>query len=127
MGEAPAPHEPEIPIGETEVEQDHVFFPWLNPQNRGRQHERHRARATGARLQPGSGSKPGRKEDLRHADYLEQTKWTKRDSYRLSAKEFIATKAHAEAEGRSPQWTITFAGANRDGSDLTLIVRQEED
>lgn len=111
-GEAPASHE---------------LFPWLDPKVQGRQHERRRARQTSARLQPGSGNQPGRREDMRHADHLEQTKRTERGSYRLSAKEFITTKVRAEAEGRSPQWTITFAGANRDGSDLTLIIREEGD
>ena len=110
-------------------DQDGVtLFPWLNPQQQGREHEKNRAKRLGGRLQPGSGNLPGRKEDIRlPGEILEQTKWTSAGSFRLSAKDFLTTRAAAVAEGRTPQWTITFSGAAPGGKDLVLVVREERD
>lgn len=105
----------------------HEIFPWLNPQDQGRKHERRRAQQTGARLQPGSGNQPGRKQDMRHRDFLEQTKWTTKGSFVLRAADFLRIKDDATTEGRSPQLAITFSGANPDGSDLTILVRESGD
>lgn len=67
----------------------------------------------------------GRKEDIRHASYLEQVKSTSKGSFALSAGAFLLTKREAFKEGREPRWAITFLGAKPNGSDLTLIVTEE--
>jgi hypothetical protein len=113
-GEAPAPYERNL-------------FPWLDPKVQGRQHERRRANKRGARLQPASGSRPGRKEDSRDGVFLEQTKWTRKDAFPISSTRWLEIRRNAEAEGRSPQLAITFSGANPDGTDLTIVVREQGD
>lgn len=88
---------------------------------RSRRQETRHARATGGKVQAGSGSSWRAKQDVKSSDHLDQLKFTDRDSYRLTASELLTIEADALRDGRDGRLIIEFSN-----HDLTVIVQRYE-
>lgn len=90
---------------------------------RARKSEEQLAKSTGGQRQPASGSKPGRKGDVREHGYLTEDKFTDAESYTLTKKEWrkIEREAAMTPPGLRPRMRIAIAGLPR------LCVMLEDD
>lgn len=71
-------------------------------------HERETAKKFGGKRQPGSGSKPGYKGDIKTDEFLYEHKETKNKSFQLTTKDLMKIRREANEEGRDPAMVIRF-------------------
>jgi len=102
-------------------------------QQEGRDYEGELAERLGGKVQPGSGSTPLYKLDLKLGSVLFSVKHTRHQSYRLTAEELNEALAGAQGpggRGEIPAMAIRMDGFPDDilvfrGSDLRAILEQD--
>lgn len=98
--------------------------PSWNPRRRNNQRSRaqegKRAKQQGGRTQAGSGSSWRAPGDVVTPDYLEQLKFTDKESYRILLVEWKASQADAHRMGREGKWVIDFPQQR-----IRLVVTEE--
>lgn len=87
---------------------------------RSREQERNRAKATGGKVQAGSGSSWRAREDVKTPDYLEQLKFTDKKSFSLKLSEWKRIRDNAIKAGREPRMVVEFSG-----EQVTLIITEQ--
>jgi hypothetical protein len=81
-------------------------------QKRSQKQEKRAAKRTGGRVQPGSGSKPGAKGDVRNAGALRmECKTTTKKSFTLKLSELEKLEGEATS-GENPVFEIEFSGVH---------------
>ena len=80
-------------------------------QRRARKQEQQLAKRWHGKRQPGSGSKPGYRGDVKLGDFLVETKFTDKKSYRLELATLRKIGEEAAAMGRRPIVVLEFNGA----------------
>lgn len=88
--------------------------------SRSKQHELRRARETGGRRQPGSGSSRRAPQDIKSDDYLEQHKYTDKDRITIRAKDLIKILLDSLDHGREPGMVVDF-----DQHNVRMIITIE--
>jgi cytochrome oxidase assembly protein ShyY1 len=75
---------------------------------RSRRQEARHAKATGGRVQPGSGSSWRAKEDVRSAEHLDQLKSTQKASWTLRVEDLMILDRNAARDGRVGRTIVEF-------------------
>jgi hypothetical protein len=87
---------------------------WMGKDRRTKQnktsrgHEKRIAKATGGRVQPGSGSSWRARQDTKDSDQLIQHKGTDKASFTIKVDEWKEIQRDADRAGREPVLVITF-------------------
>lgn len=94
---------------------------------RSRAQERERAKQTGGRQQPGSGSSYRAPQDVvtpldnEEEGFSESIKYTDSDGYRITINEWLQLRSDAHDAGREPRLVIDFTRRK-----LRLVITEEE-
>lgn len=87
---------------------------------RSKKQENLRAKQTGGKVQAGSGTSWRAPGDVKNAEFLEEMKFTDKDSFALKVETWKKIKRQAAVTGREPKMVIDFPQY-----DLRLIVTEE--